>query len=67
VRIFDHPNMAQFCCPICGASEDKPVVLIGIYGTENGRIMESEQVHADCLDSLRYYKESRMIVVNTVK
>jgi hypothetical protein len=66
MRVFDHPNMDRFCCPICGESDDKPVVLIGISGTEEGRNMQAEQVHFGCLENLRYYKSSRMIVAATV-
>ena len=60
MRVFDHPNLANFVCPICGKSDDKPTVLIGIMGTEKGNIMEAEQFHLDCLD-LVYMKDKRII------
>jgi hypothetical protein len=49
MRVFDHPNMVDFTCPICKTSDDKPVVLIGIVGTEEDNIMEARQYHLDCL------------------
>lgn len=64
MRIFDHPNMGGgFICPACGTSEDKPVVLIAIDGTEEGRIAQAAQVHADCLDDLRIYKDTGIIAM----
>ena len=50
MRVFDHPNMTNFTCPVCKTSDDKPVVLIGIEGTQDGHIMEARQYHLDCLD-----------------
>lgn len=54
MRVFDHPNLSDFKCPICGTSEDKPVVLIGIVGTQKGGIQEAEQFHLDCVDRIYY-------------
>ena len=34
MRVFEHPNLENFKCPICGTSDDKPVTLIGINGTQ---------------------------------
>ena len=57
MRVFQHPNMgADWKCPICKMSEDKPVVLIGIEGTQEGHNMEAQQFHLDCIDPL-YYKD----------
>lgn len=54
MRIFDHPNTSGgFSCPVCKKADDKPIVLIGIQGTEEGMNMEAKQVHLDCLDGLR--------------
>jgi hypothetical protein len=50
MRVFKHPNLINFKCPICGTSEDKEVVLIGKDGTEEGKIIECEQVHLECLE-----------------
>jgi len=50
MRIFEHPNMADFKCPICGTADDKPVVLIGIDGTESGRNIQARQYHVACID-----------------
>jgi hypothetical protein len=50
MHIFDHPNPANFVCPICKTAEDKPVVLVGIEGTEDGHIMKARQYHLACID-----------------
>jgi hypothetical protein len=51
MRTFDHPNVSGgWRCPICGTSDDKPVVLIGIDGTQEGGIMQANQYHLDCID-----------------
>jgi hypothetical protein len=50
MRVFDHPNMDNFVCPICKKSDDVPVVLIGIVGTEEEGNMQAKQVHVDCLE-----------------
>ena len=61
MRIFKHANMfGGWECPICHTSEDKPVVLIGIDGTQDGRNEQAEQVHVDCLD-LRLYSDRNVI------
>ena len=53
MKIFDHPNMEGFKCPVCNTNEDKPVTLVSIDGTDYKGIVEAIQVHAECLD-LRY-------------
>ena len=50
MRAFEHPNMNNFKCPICKTADDKPVVLIGIAGTENGGNIEAKQFHLDCIN-----------------
>jgi len=52
MRIFDHPNLDGFVCPICGTSEDKPVTLVGILETLHDGIMQAKQIHVDCIDLL---------------
>ena len=49
MRIFDHPTMDGFTCPICGTSEDKPVTLVGVVGTQEGNNIGAIQYHIDCL------------------
>ena len=49
MRVFKHPNMINFECPICKTSEDKEVTLVGVLGTEDGNTMKAIQVHVDCL------------------
>ena len=49
MREFEHPNMTDgFECPVCKTGKDAPIVLVGIPGTEDGNIMEAEQVHSEC-------------------
>lgn len=50
MKIFEHPNLTNFICPVCGGNEDKPVTLIPIDGTQNGKIIEARQYHVDCLN-----------------
>lgn len=50
MRVFEHPNMSGFLCPICKTAADQPVVLVGIPGTEEGRIQQASQVHKECYD-----------------
>lgn len=57
MKIFEHPNTSHdWKCPICKTNADKPIVLIGIDGTEEGNIMQAEQFHVDCIE-LRYSKK----------
>jgi len=57
-RVFEHPNITNFRCPICGTDEDKPVALVQIAGTESGGNCEAVQVHHQCLlDSIAYYRD----------
>jgi hypothetical protein len=49
MRIFDHPNMANFTCPVCGTADDTPVVLVAIQRTIRGGIAEARQYHVGCL------------------
>ena len=50
MRSFNHPNVLHFECPICKTKDDKPVVLIGIIGTEEDGVVEVRQYHLDCID-----------------
>jgi hypothetical protein len=51
MRIFEKPNLSNnWKCIICDKGDEKPVVLVGICGTEDGGNMQAEQVHVDCLD-----------------
>lgn len=49
-RVFDHPNMTNFECPVCRTSKDAPVVLVPIPGTEDDGICRAKQVHKECFD-----------------
>ena len=48
MRVFKHPNIHNFGCPICKTAKDAPVVLVGVPGTEDGNVMEAKQVHSEC-------------------
>ena len=50
MRVFDHPNMRNFLCPVCRTKADKPVVLIGIPGTEDNGTMRAQQAHLECYE-----------------
>jgi hypothetical protein len=51
MRVFDKPNLHfGWKCPICGTSEVKPVVLVGIDGTEEDGNVQAEQYHVDCIE-----------------
>ena len=50
MRILEHPNMDKFICPICGKSDDKSVVLVGINDMKHDNIIEFRQYHLDCID-----------------
>ncbi len=55
MRSFDHPNFGEKdSCLVCKTREDKPVVLIGVVGTEDGGNMMARQVHVACIDLLYY-------------
>ncbi len=54
MRVFEHPNLENFKCPICGTSDDKPVTLIGINGTQEGFNIEANQYHIDCIELIEY-------------
>jgi len=61
MKQFEHPNMGNdWKCPICNTNEDKPIVLMGVDGTEDGNIEEAEQIHLDCIN-LRLNKQYRLI------
>jgi hypothetical protein len=47
MRIFEHPNMSNFECPICHTKADFSVVLVPIPGTEEDGNMKANQVHAE--------------------
>lgn len=51
MKQFEHMNTnGDAKCPICGTGDDKPVVLAGIEGTEDGNNMQAMQVHVDCIN-----------------
>jgi len=64
MRIFEEPNLSnpEWRCPICGTRNNKPVTLVGIYGTQNGNNEEAEQIHVDCLE-LTMYKDMNVIAM----
>ena len=51
MKIFANPNLSnKWKCPICGTNKDIPVILIPVYGTEEGNNMQARQYHVDCID-----------------
>jgi hypothetical protein len=61
MRAFDEPNLhGGWVCPICGTSAVKPVVLIGIEGTQEGHNIQAEQFHLDCIE-LTFFKDKHII------
>ena len=59
IRLFEEPNINNdWKCPICKTNDIKPVILIGIEGTQEGNNMQSEHFHVDCIDLLYYKKEN---------
>lgn len=60
MRVFKHPNLEGFKCPICGTSKDGEIVLVGIQGTQEGYNMEAEQIHLNCLE-LTLDKERQLV------
>lgn len=48
MRIFDHFSEVSVC-PICKTSDDKPCILAGIDGTEEGNIEQAMPIHLDCI------------------
>ena len=49
-RVFEHPNMENFFCPVCKTKKDAPVILVPIPGTEERNIMQAKQMHKKCYD-----------------
>lgn len=47
-------------CPICKTKDNKPVVLIGIEGSDEVGKLEYEQFHQDCLN-LRYSRSEGVV------
>lgn len=53
MKIFEHSNYSHgHKCIICNTTEDKPVVLVGIVGTQENNVIEAEQIHVDCIELL---------------
>lgn len=46
-RFFKHFPKKDTCI-ICGTNDDKKCVLIGIAGTEEGKIQQAVPIHFDC-------------------
>jgi hypothetical protein len=66
MRVFEHPNMDGLKCPICKTNDDSPVVLIGIYGTQEGFNIEAAQFHVKCLE-LTWYRDEGLIIMQGVE
>ena len=63
MRAFKKPNlMNDWKCPICNTSEEKDVVLCGIFGTEDGNNIQAEQIHLDCIE-LYYHPKMKVLIM----
>jgi hypothetical protein len=62
MRTFKHFNQSGAPCPICGTVDDKPPVLVPIYGTEDDGICEALQIHLDCINLTAYRENGRIIL-----
>ena len=63
MKIFKHGNFTNgSTCFICGGTQDGPVTLIGVVGTQVGYNMEAKQAHVDCLELL-YYPDMEVIAM----
>ena len=61
MRTFEHFN-SKVPCPICGTTDDKETILIGIVGTQEGFNIQAVQVHTACLEqNILYSKEMGFI------
>jgi len=60
MNIFPHFDTST-TCPRCGRTDDKPAVLIPIYGTGDGNLCEGMQVHVDCIDLTAYRRDGKTI------
>lgn len=53
MRVFKTFNqVSDTPCPICKTKDLREVVLIGIQGTQEDKIIEAAQFHLDCLEFL---------------
>lgn len=62
MRIFPNMNKSSIC-PICGTNEDKPCVLIGIDGTQEGYIIEAKAYHVDCIELTEYKHQNKFVIL----
>jgi len=60
----DFPKKSK--CPICGTNKDKESVLIGIDGTQEGKNIQAQVFHLDCLD-LMYNEDMGFIYQKVIK
>jgi hypothetical protein len=69
MRTFEHFNKSgKDVCPICKTSEDKEIMLVPIFGTEEGNNIQAIQIHTQCLQNeLTYYPELDIIAVLNMK
>jgi hypothetical protein len=64
MRTFEHfPQHTT--CPVCGTNEDKTCVLVGINGTQEGRNIQAQPFHLECLD-LEWFKNESIVAMKWV-
>ena len=64
MREFKHPNLHGFKCPVCQTGKDAPVVLVSIPGTEDGNVMEVEQIHSECYVLWAKMRDIEIVIEN---
>ena len=56
MRVFDEfPDRS--ICPICGTNKKGKCVLIGVEGTQEGRNIEAQPFHLECIELLVRYSK----------
>lgn len=50
-KVFPRPNLSNgWTCPLCKTAKETPVVLFPIPGTQDGHLVQANQIHAACLE-----------------
>ena len=63
MRSFEHFSQSGAPCSICGTLDDKPSVLVPIYGSDDGSNCEALQIHLDCINLTVYRNNISILLV----
>jgi hypothetical protein len=63
MRIFEKPS-ENFVCPLCGTNDERPVTLVSIDGTQEGKIAEARQYHVDCIALTEVKLDKQVILIS---